>query len=143
MTLGKSLHFFKYPFASLWGWFYVHMTCAVTQDPAFPMALCLVQCSAIVILKFLLILNKWPMFPLCIDPTNYVDSPVYQPSEDNNTCLTISLKLPCLGPIEEPDTQNSELLLLSLSHRITKTSVRSGPGSDSSLDKVMEGDRRK
>lgn len=82
------------------------------------------------------------MLSLCSDPTGCVDSPAYRPSEDNNAGLTISLKLPCLGPIEEPDIQNSELFLLSFSHRITKTSVRSGPGCDSLLDKVMEGDRR-
>lgn len=62
-------------------------------------------------LEILINFGQVPMFSLCIDPTIYVDSPAYQPSEDNNTCLTICLKLPCLGPIKEPDIQNSELLL--------------------------------
>lgn len=81
VTLGKSLHFFKHPFASLWGWLYVHVTCAVTQDPGALPGSMLCHCQLEILINF----EQGPMFPLCIDPTRYVDSPVYQSNEDNNT----------------------------------------------------------
>lgn len=66
-------------------WFYVYLTCAITRYSVFRRSLCLVEYSAVIVLKFLIILEQVPCIfvlhcsPSCLQVTKLIQISFFSP----------------------------------------------------------------
>ena len=97
------------------------------RGPVFQRTPPLVWCSTIIILKFLIILNKGLHIFCSHQPCKFCRHPDYLQNENGNPASLISMKWPVLKTHQGTWHTELRVTILNLSHRTTKTNILVGP----------------